>query len=444
MSLVIISELLFFTIVILTTLVFKTYTYRNIIVILTGISLFIKMTYLYTNEYNLAGLYDIDGHIGYIHYITQNLSLPLPDDCSECHQQSIYYLAAAPVYAFSHSLGLTEVNIYRILQLFSLLIYSTFILMGIKIINYLFNSNPKALLATSLLLFWPSGFIHASRIGNDIPLYLFSAWSLYYLLKYWQERKFSSLLISSFLAAISVITKTNGIVIVLTVLLCFLTMIYLKKIKLTPEQAIFQLVIIGFIFFLAITFNQRYTFAGMKQDHWLVGKTIKTSQSYVSNKPINYLWLDLPAYFNYPNIAPWSDEGGRQYFWNYLLKTSLFGEFQISQPLQKQLAAPISLLLLGIILSCVIYIIQLVKRRILTTFPLVTYSFLLLSSILFYKINIPCSCNNDFRFIFPILIPLTIFASAAVDFIPKIFYFRYFYLSSLILFLVLSSVFYLF
>ena len=25
--------------------------------------------------------------------------------------------------------------------------------------------------------------------------------------------------------------------------------------------------------------------------------------------------------------SSWVDDGGRQYFWNYLLKTSLFGEF---------------------------------------------------------------------------------------------------------------------
>lgn len=44
---------------------------------------------------------------------------------------------------------------------------------------------------------------------------------------------------------------------------------------------------------------------------------------------LNVLCFDIPGFLSTVYMDAWHDEGGRQYFWNFLLKTLLFGKFKI-------------------------------------------------------------------------------------------------------------------
>ena len=65
----------------------------------------------------------------------------------------------------------------------------------------------------------------------------------------------------------------------------------------------------------------------------------------VRNNPGNFLFFDLRTFLTQPYTDPWHDELGRQFFWNYLAKTSLFGEFKL-------LETPKGLWLASIISAC--------------------------------------------------------------------------------------------
>jgi hypothetical protein len=123
----------------------------------------------------------------------------------------------------------------------------------------------------------------------------------------------------------------------------------------------------------------------------------------VENEGKNYLYFDSQDFFNNPFTHTWNDEGGRQYFFNFLFKTSLFGEFNFDSELHKNLAYYISFILLFFV------ILILVKTLFSTPKDLLQKGFWVVSlNIIFpvlfllsYRVYKPFSANGDFRFIYP-------------------------------------------
>jgi hypothetical protein len=105
------------------------------------------------------------GHLDYIKMISEGFQLPNPTQGWEYHQPPLYYLCAAIVYSTFKYIGLLDPLIA--LQLFSLILFSYFFYYALLILKLLLSDRTLLILASILLLFWPSGIIHSVRIGND-------------------------------------------------------------------------------------------------------------------------------------------------------------------------------------------------------------------------------------------------------------------------------------
>jgi len=386
------------------------------LLLLAGVLL--RIAYLSDTPFSVRSQ-DAQGHLDYVNYIAQHRSLPKAGDCWQCYHPPLYYLAVSPIcMAFS-----CQGTAVLLLQLASLIFDFGFLYFGIKLLRLLLPTKTDDLyfrLAAALLIFWPSGIINSVRIGNDSLLYFLMACGLYFITLWFINEKAYNLWLSAVFLVLSLFTKANGLILFgvvgFVMLIKFLKSPNKKKIFLTGLK-IFLLISFFFsLLFLQPTPNQN----SVKTGNLLVANAGSLSGLLrVGNKLANYITFDAKDYFRNVFNDPWSDSGGRQYFSNALLKTSLFGEFSFWQDFLKKAASLenyfflflLCLIGIGMIFS-IVDLFNFLRKKI-SEFPInlliapIALTFII--AILIFRYLYPFSCSNNFRYIYPI----TIYISAA-------------------------------
>lgn len=382
---------------------------NKLLIVIFALGILIRLVYLSYTPFNVR-TYDVDvvgGHIDYIKFVEKNHRLPdvsqKSEQCWECYQRPLYYMTAASLYSSIKSDG--NKIAYRCLQLYSLMLFSGFLFFGVLIFKRLFNDDFYTNIASSLLIFWPSGIIHSVRIGNEPMLYLFYAVGLFFIIKWYQENKNADIIVAAVFACLATLTKSTGIILFFVMLPFLGWKIWISKNK---SAHFYSAIIILGIFFVSLTPVVKdliNVHLGNNDSGWrLAGNSWSLNEGlFVGNKLKNYTSFDVQDFLNVPYADTWHDAGGRQYFWNFLLKSSLFGEFRIDLPLNYFLATQMSAMLL-IMAACIIGGLTIAKTKIDRGFHILFLNaILLLASLVYFRVNVPASCSNDFRFIFPSL-----------------------------------------
>ena len=421
---------------------FRKIQYKEILIILIILSLIPKLFYLYGSNYELLPN-DISGHTDYIKIVAQKLKLPNPSECWECYQPPLFYISGAFIYRTIESMGVvSDTEIFRIMQFYCLLLYYGFLLISILIINKTLDINKNSLLAISLLLFWPSSTLQSLRIANDVPAYLFFSLAFFYLIKWWQTNGTRSLIYSCIFSAVGLLVKSNLAIMVFVFMICFLYKLFFTKRVIS--QKIIEFIIIFIILSVAILLNQRNTILGIKQDDPFVGnyKGIPSQVYGVGNALSNYIQFDFNSYTKYATIIPAEDASGRLYFLNYLFKTALFTELKTTNFLQLTFAIEISYLFLGLVILSGIGLIGLCQKDFGPKIPLITMAASLFLSLAIFRYRYPLASSNDFRYIYPLLIPFVIFVAWSYRYLQKNGILKNIYHFIILLFILLSSIYY--
>ena len=418
-----------------------------VIVILLG--LLLHLLYLSYTPYNVRmhDVMDYGGHLDYVKYVATNWRLPVPNRGWEYFQPPLYYISAAIVYKIANNLA---INQFFALQVLSFVYFTVFLIFGVLILRMLCQKKWMLLICTALLAFWPAGVIHAVRIGNDVPYYTLSVIGIYFLLRWLVDKKGKYFYLAALFVALTITTKLNGLILVsLFVCVCLLQLfrkvrtavsngklknfsakpftithvlqfigLYLK----TPEyvrKALFFIIIIALALYISLF---RSISIALHDHHYSILDPNASSDSIdlkVNNSLCNLFCFDLNTYVNRPFTDPWSDEGGRQYLWNYFLKSMLFGEFSFPSMAGQFLARLLSLLLLLIIASSFIGIVSSIRKLTVPNLIMLLWLFFLLLSFLYFRYTNPFAPNQDLRYIFPIIIPLIYFFLTGIEFFIK-------------------------
>lgn len=406
------------------------------LIIFAGIG--VRIFYLSYTDYNVRS-YDTDGHIEYIKYVAEKFQIPRGEQCWECHQMPLYYLLAGFFFKFFQAMGTIQLNF--VLQSLSLFLFISFLFFGVKALKLIIKEKSYLRIATLFLFFWPGSILNSIRISNDSLFYSLWAICFYFLVKWVQEGERKNFYIASVVVLLSLFTKTSGLILVVLAMVALLLKV-LKVLFERPERIrhisrIF--VAVGYywreiiVFFIvavlglsAISYKNFFYFekkGELKQNRDFFARTVKNyslnSALKVNNNISNYLWFDAEMFNKKVFTSSWIDDGGRQYFWNYLLKTSLFGEFDTDNYDKKGSPWPWATYLnrLALVLFfCVSFgVVILLFKNIFYLFksdngvlPLFILSslFIPLAVLMSYRIKAPFACNNDFRFILPTIIPL--------------------------------------
>jgi len=264
----------------------------------------------------------------------------------------------------------------------------------------------------------------SARVGNDGLLYVWYALGLgcvFYWYLYDKNLYFWGALVSGLLA---VATKMTGMLLLVTIMLAvIIKMLDKRSLK---KQIGSLLVVILFIVIGAVIPLLRTLpgyLAGDLPSFITPNVNNLDTQLRVVNNWEHFLGFDFDAY-RQPYIHASRDETGRQYFWNFMLKTSLFSEFEL-RPVE--LAKVEGWMLLGIVVCLVLASVMLLttcwlmgcdQRRGFWGLVFLAALVLMGGSVGDRLIH-PFSCSGDFRYIAPILIPLGMIWFGGVEILRK-------------------------
>jgi hypothetical protein len=346
--------------------------------------------------------YDVLGHLQHIEFIAYNGSLPPADYCHECFQPSLYYAVAAAVYSTARATHIFDPM--QVLQFLALAWFWVFLVMSARIVLLWFPRQREVQLATALLAFWPAGFLHSARVSNDIPLYAFFATCLYFVLSWWKTNNRKHLIIAAIVAACGVLIKTTMMPLIAAIVILILYRIVSeRRVRKAwfPYLLPLSVMIVGLAVYVAQS-SLRGNMAPPFQDN--------SPAMYVGNRWKQYLVLNSASYFTSPFVDSLRDGTGRGYFWNYLLKSSMFGDYSgwFQKPVQRFLALVMAPLLLGLVILFWIGVARGVSRAARQSLPLLVVIAVSILSVFAVRFYNPYSGNNDFRYIYPVLIPIVL------------------------------------
>lgn len=374
------------------------------------LSLCVQLGYLSHTDC-MTRSHDASGHVAYVKHIGHERALPDAGDCAQCYHPPLYYLTAVGPYmgaaAWLPGAG------GSVLQLVSVLLFNLFILSCVRIVQRCVGSSELQIGFVALVALWPSSFLHAVRVGNDLLLYPLFALALLSMLKWQQEDRSRPLFLAAALTGLAMLTKSNAVVLV-ALLLVLLGTTFVSSAwrggsvraaigEHLPRTAV-VLAILLLASGIALHGPLSSKLRGESEDV-LVGNVDALPEGLrVENGPLNYLVFDLADYVRSPYANAWRDEGGRQYFWNYLVKTALFGEWDLGVG-TRRIATLLSLLFLVLlpfgIWGAVITARDVGKDR--SAAFLLAATVLMLASLAANRYLHPFACSGDFRYILPVL-----------------------------------------
>jgi hypothetical protein len=391
---------------------------------------------VYVNTGPMQNPYDVLEHLEYVKIISEEKRIPKSDEGWSTFQPPLYYIASAVVKNIADRYNPNFTN--RILQQMSLLLSFASIILGVAFIINLFGNRLTAYLTALVSVLWPGFVLAAPRIGNDNLLYFGALFCIFFAQRYWNSHKNSDIFFASLGAAIALAAKSTGFVVLsVWVIIYILNAIFSLKIG-----SLRILIVSIFIVALSIGFSNYRTFIsiydGKKAE--LVGNTGGLHSGLkVQNAIGNYLYFDMQDYLLTPYTNAWDDKGGRQYFWNYAIKSSLYMYREIglmNSPAGRILATLLNILALLIFAFAIWGIINVRFREI----PAILFGVSLFAALIYLRVSYPYSSSNNFHYILPVLFPLSYFSVRGVQILydGRLKFLGY---SAMILFSLLSLIF---
>jgi hypothetical protein len=377
--------------------------------ILFGIGMALRIAYLIDTPWSVRG-YDVDGHIDYIVYIATHGYVPDAIACWTCYHPPLYYLFAGGIY----KLGLlfSKPIAFILLQLFSLVLTSGFLIFVLLIFKMMLRDRATLVMISALAIFFPSLIIHSVRIGNDVMLYFTYAGAFYFYLKWLKTDK--GILFSTLFAIASIFIKANGLIIMAVLGISYV----IRTLQLGQfREKLRTIALIAGVYIVGISLAVGLHV--MRGEATLVSNSNSlNSRLHVQNNAINYLYFDPKIMIQEAYIDPWKDGKGRQYFWNYFWKSSLFGEFHYANAFRGA-ASWMSAIYIGLLLSAFFGMMLLRRRDMLRWWPFIINTFLLTAAAMYLRVSIPYSCSNDFRYSLPVLLSLFLFMGNFLEFLRR-------------------------
>lgn len=388
-----------------------------IAIILIGLAFYLAyLGYTSFGERN----YDGGVQLEYIEYIVKNKARPTASKCLICHHPPLYYVSSAFVYVFFKWTKLAEATVG--IQVFGLLLFLLFLGYGAATARLLLKDARDQRLATALMVFWPYSYHNSVRLHNDSMVSTLLAMAIYHLVKWHKQDKARDLYLTAIFTGLGLLTKSSAYAII-PVIGALLVVRFFKthdKLRLLARGTFAVGLIAG-----ALALNTLGKDTPQAKNaplcHKILGNACDIHKGqHVENKVRNYFYLDLPTFVSWPYAMAERDYAGRKYFWNHLLKSSLFGthntvpDRETAYPLNRWVAYALNVLLLGmtayLLLGAASGRLRALERWWVTVA-------LVASSVAFmvgFRALIPAPHHTDFRHVFQDVILVAILYGATM------------------------------
>lgn len=382
--------------------------------------------------------HDLGDHIGYSKYLSTHW-MPPPIDYAvggAFFHPPLYYYTGALVYRATQWIEPhNNVTLYRTQQLLSLAYSMGFVLFGLLILNELLNKyharskqttangqkeissiddqkETSAITTThsslffligALFVFWPVSIIHSVRIGNDPMLYCLYSASLYFIIRWYRQDQKRHLMLASILGAAAILTKANGEILIAVIgLIGLFKMIRSREWAHYFKMAITPCLIMMVAVVITVGPGLILKLEGKRDKLYIDNIDGLSKANLVGNTASNYFWFDAKVFITEPFTDPYDDRMGRQFFWNYLGKTGLFGEFKYTSLQSINTAIICSFFAVLMLIYCIAGAYRMNRDDLKFMAPILLSGFFLWAGVTYMRMTFPA--NIDFRYIVPILI----------------------------------------
>ncbi len=352
------------------------------------------------------------GHMGYVTYVAEHWALPNPQSGWSFYHPPLYYVLSALVWSAS---GRFELPGTSMMQAFSLALWLLFLASSAGALRIALGDERRRLVvATATVALWPSSALHGVRVGNDAALYATAGLAVYFLVSWWYTKRERYLTLAALCIGLAFVAKSNAAILAAA----FVALVVLRMVRggrLSASTALAASLLLG-AGVLAGLGNAIYHYRMGHTSDWLVGNIGTLDDSLrVPLDVASFIPLEAPTFLTQPWVFSRGSDTGRTNFWNFMFRSALSGEFGYELRSLRLLALVQGALLLTLVGSLVMGLLQLVTRKRLWSqllgqqaAPWTIMAALWFASLLALRIKAPFSCSNDFRYIVPILVPLSI------------------------------------
>lgn len=379
---------------------------------------------------------DTWGHLDYIKYIAKNFSLPPVNECQTYHPP-VHHIISALVLDVSKLFTQKEFFQLKAIQLTMVLFSSLTLVFFYKILKELKCSDTAILAGVALFAFHPTNIYFSSRINNDNVLLFFYTLAFYFLIRWINSNAMKDIVLLSLGAALAMLTKFSGIMLVPLIAAAFAAALFRNRSRymvLLRQYAVF-----GFIY---IPLSMSYQLRNYILFHQGFGYVPSLGRGFT---PTLYNLLSIP--WSHMIAYPFNNGGlnGGEFFVEFLLKSSLFGEWPF--PGLERLALVMLFLAMALAVILLAYILWM-NKQLLKGHRLIFLLNLVIPILLMMKLrtDLPIACAQDFRYAAPVLISASFFIGEAVSLLntSRLKFLKYLVIACLVSFCTLSSVFVLF
>jgi hypothetical protein len=361
--------------------------------------------------------YDVDGHVEYIRFIMDHLNLPLTSQGWEFYQPPLYYILGALWAKGSLLLGHSAGQVFSTdLQMLSLLISFLTFALALWIGAMLFpgkNQRGSLILYACLLAVLPGLVYFSPRINNDILVQFLMFLFFAIILRWWRDEEHDrGWIAASIVASLALLTKTNAMVLFAIAwgLLLFRRVPWRRKVMLLGMSVVIALLFTDWFFI------QRFV---IERNVSLVGNIGNLNGALHLENTLPHLLIFDPIFaLMHPLNNPWADDQGRQFFWSYLFRSAFVGEFPFPDSLLPIIRSMLFFAIVTVPLA-VFGAYRGARRRFRNRLPLLLCLLGLLGIAFMFRVRIPNSPSEDFRFIVLLTVPMTAFAIDGAAALPR-------------------------
>jgi hypothetical protein len=360
--------------------------------------------------------YDGPSHVFYIDTIAEHLRLPPTNDfCTACGHPPLYYALAALWSKVVLAGGWIPREMG--LQWLSLLLFFGFVVFSLLILRSTIERPATMRLAVALVVFWPSSILNSVRVHNDALASTLMVASMYFIAQWDRQGRPRDFYAAVATSALALLAKSTGYTMAATLLAVAAWRLRSTRLSLESIKQFAAATLVLFcVALLAMAFRgPLYPFALCSK---VLGHACDIPPEwFVDNKPINYLYFDLPGFVR--STSSFAYPAGEDYFLNGLAKSSLFGIISLGKDfegeLHKRLAVLISLVFLAMVAVCglVLPFVRSVRwQRYRALIAAATSMLVLLTA---FRFMVATTHHEDFRHIFPALVPLCLLYAKVVE-----------------------------
>ncbi|MCB0343654.1 MAG: glycosyltransferase family 39 protein [Bdellovibrionales bacterium] len=360
--------------------------------------------YLFTPYWTRG--YDYFGHLEYIDFVRSNWTLPPSAEGWMYYQPPLYYFVSAALVTLADLVFPGRFNSADAVQFFGAVCSIVFLLLLIKLLTELFFGRTQRRIAAGLGAVWPGLVLFASRINNDVLLAPLLLVSLLFLLKRWRRESKSAEVRLAIFIGLSILTKSNALVVLAAALVAILAKRPIASLKSAASILLIVVLLTG----------PYYLCRSLKSDALMLGGNLDLDDGlHVETTPRSLLAFSPNSLFEQPFTDPREDGFRKDVFLEYWLRTSLFGEFQFNG--SPEIFARASMVCAVLIIMIAMLGLAMSRRKRDDDDLLMLLVFVAAAAAhLLYRLSVPFSSGQDFRYTWMLLVPVWYFYARVVEY----------------------------